>query len=362
MNIAFFLAMSFESFLKSIYDFVSSNMQKIIEVDFTVVYSLAFLSIIAWAIVVLISKSFCYTTRISKDCRKVSRFIKKHKEINEENVDLFTKKCFGKNCVKAVRFGWEAYNNERFGFPSEYITYSQCLTRHRVGRGISRSRILAFRYGSGFISLFGLAYILHYINNVTQPIRIVPGMALLAITTIVCDFIINTVFSYADNFAVENFYKMQERLDAFVNLQQIDASEYAGEDYYDELTSEETPAQPAVAPVKEQTVTEPIRAKAPVYKPIEPVKAEPVKAPAKAKPTPAEPVAKKPSHGKLELTKADKVGKLVDNAIAINAKRETYIQLAKMILAASEECTDPKEKQKLKDSAGKLMKKIKANK
>ncbi|MDY5439552.1 MAG: hypothetical protein SPG06_02110 [Eubacteriales bacterium] len=373
--------MTFESFLKSIYNMVYSNMHKFIEVDYTVIYALAFLLIIAWAIVVLISKSFCYTTMISKDCRKINRFIKKYKEINKENVEYFTVKCFGKHCVKSMRNCWKAYLNEGYGFPSEYITYAQCLTRHRVGRGISRSRILAFRYGSGFIALAALGYNLHYINNFSQPIRIVPGLALLAVTAIICDFIINGVFSLADNGAVENFFRMQERLDAYVNLyQDFDVEDYAEvAETSEETIVENTERVETTQEVSENVV---IDEKEPenedtVSEVVEDTKIEPIETVEET----AEPVADNvvvdevTTESEETLVAADttnddeemkpetkekleKISALVDVAISKKANRATYIGLAKMLIEASSRCENSVEKARLKECALKIKRQI----
>lgn len=380
--------MTFESFLKSIYNMVYSNMHKFIEVDYTVIYALAFLLIIAWAIVVLISKSFCYTTMISKDCRKINRFIKKYKEINKENVEYFTAKCFGKHCVKSMRNCWKAYLNEGYGFPSEYITYAQCLTRHRVGRGISRSRILAFRYGSGFISLAALGYNLHYINNFSQPIRIVPGLALLAGTAIICDFIINGVFSLADNGAVENFFRMQERLDAYVNLyQDFDVEEYAevdetseeaiaentenaetNQEVSDNVVVEEKEAETneTASEVAEDIKTEPIETAEEVESTVEPIETaevEPIKVDSVAKEDEVENLVATDTVNDEKINpetmeKLDKISALVDLAISKKASKATYVGLAKMLIEASNKCENDAEKTKLKECVLKIKRQI----
>lgn len=333
--------MTFESFLKSIYNLVYTNMHKFIEVDYTVIYSLGFLLILAWAIVILISKSFSYTTMISKDCSKIAGFIKKHKQINNENLVLFNKKCFGRHCVKSLKNGWYAFLNEQYGFPSEYILYEQCLTRHRVGRGISRSRILAFRYGSAFISLAAIGYCLHYINNFSQPIRIIPGMALLAITAMICDLIINGVFSLADNGAVENFYRMQERLDAYVNLQ---PAMKVSIDKPQESISESK--NMIGSPIIEETATVNY-ADAAVGEPAIEMKAE---APQKE-----ETVEKPAMQSQLKI---DKIIKLVDFAIAKNSNPDTYRKLAKMLLECAAGMENGEDRTKLKECAVKIKTKL----
>lgn len=356
--------MTFESFLKSIYNMVYSNMHKFIEVDYTVIYALAFLLIIAWAIVVLISKSFCYTTRISKDCNKINKFIKKYKEINKENVEYFTGKCFGKHCVKCMRNGWQAFLNEGYGFPSDYITYSQCLTRHRVGRGISRSRILAFRYGCGFIVLAALGYNLHYINNFSQPIRIIPGLALLAVTAIICDFIINGVFSLADNGAVEKFYKMQERLDAYANLYQ----DFEVENYEEVKSAEEEPSvvvSDATETAESETTETEIAETTETTEPetIEPEtieeQVESVEEPEFVEDTTeAEPTVASEEVNPEMMEKLNKISLLVDTAISKKSNKATYIGLAKMLIAASNKCENKVEREKLKECAMKIKKQI----
>ena len=410
--------MTFTGFLEGIYDFFHKLVYAIAPFDYQVVYPLAVLIIVGWALLVLISKSFCYTTRLSKDCAKVTKYLnkldkkaakqnKKNKgeavveaKITSDNVDAFSKKYFGKHCVKNLRDRWNTYLRYSAGVPSDFVTGEHCLSKKGVGRGISRGRILAYRYGAGIITMLAFGYLLF--NNTNNPaiseeqingiliniVKTLPGLVLVISVALICDLIINWVFSLADNGAVKNFYDMTKVLDEKVEL---NFDQYAGYDatydgayqdaayqdgsyneqpydgsyaepvYDDQAYAEPVYEEPVYEePVEQTPVEEESVAAEPEYKEFvapQPVYEEPVY----EEPAPA--VAPAPVEKAVVETKApskvDKIEMLTDKAIKSNATKKTYMGLAKMLVDLNKVITDPDDKARIKVCAAKLLAKVK---
>lgn len=388
--------MTFTSFLEGIYDFFHRSISLIDSFGYEIVYPLAMLIIIAWALIILISKSFSYTTKLSKDCDKVTKYLKKldkkaakqnrknkgettvEAKITADNVDAFTKKYFGKHCVKNLSERWNTYLKYSAGVPSDFVTSEYCLSKKGVGRGISRGRILAYRYGSMIVTMLAFGYLLFdktnkatitptQINQVLVDIaQILPGIVLLISIALLFDLIINWVFTLADNGAVNNFYEMTKALDEKVDLG-YGAQDYAQYDQYayddpnytenyeqayeEPVYEEETyvePVQEEVAPVEETTVQEPEYKEfvAPAPVPVE----EPV-APA--------PVVTKEAPVKKAPSKIEKIEMLTDKALRSNASKQTYMGLAKMLVDLNKVTTNPEDKERIKSCAIKLLAKVK---
>ena len=225
--------MTFETILNYIYEYVFlAPINTLVEYfgvkSQYIVYAFSLILIVAWALIILISKAFSYTARISGSCDKVASYLnkldKKSKKKNstvsnqitledEAGFNKFTKKCFGKGCNKNLKARWDFYLANQKGLPSEYITSDQCLNRKSVGRGINRGRVLAFRYGAFLVSLLALMYCIKYAMVVEPEVPIMPGFITLLCLTLLLDLIINWVFTLADNGAVNNFYRMVNALD-----------------------------------------------------------------------------------------------------------------------------------------------------
>lgn len=397
----------FETILSYIYEYLfflpfSTIYQWTDITDQSIVYPFALIIILAWALIVLISKSFSYTSRIGSSCDRVNNYLKKldkkskkkgstvSNEItleNEAEFEKFNKKCFGKSCNKNLKDRWAFYLKNQQGLPSEFITSDQCLNRHSVGRGINRGRVLAFRYGAFFISLVSFIYSFQFCIGLGTGFDVLPGFITLLCITLLFDLLINWVFTRADNSTVNSFYRMVNALDNqaavykdnvpyaqyYQDYQEYDdgyaqdtyaqEGEYADEqyaeadytadtEYVEEPVYEEAPQQEYYDTTEEQyyddsneVYEEPVYEE-PVYE--EPVYEEPV--------APVAPVEPAPTANEAKMKKIDA---LVDKAIASNANKQTYLGLAKMLIAASKTVSNEQEKAQLKACASKLMAKIK---
>ncbi len=381
--------MTFTSFLEGIYDFFHRSISAIDSFGYEVVYPLAMLIIVAWALLILISKSFCYTTKLSKDCDKVTKYLKKldkkaakqnkknksdapvEAKITAENVDAFTKKYFGKHCVKNLRERWQTYLKYSAGVPSDFVTGEHCLSKKGVGRGISRGRILAYRYGSMIVTMLAFGYLLFdktnkatvtptQINQVLVDIaQILPGIVLLISIALLFDLIINWVFTLADNGAVKNFYEMTKALDDKVELgygtdayaqyatyeEPVYADGQLEEPVYDETAYTEEAYQ---EPVYEETPVEEAPVEEPVYKEFV------APAPVYEEPAPVEEAPQKKVPSKM-----DKIEMLTEKALSSNASKQTYMGLARMLIDFNKLSTNPDDKVRIKACATKLLAKVK---
>ena len=213
-------------------------------------------------IIILCVGAGSYAGKLSRALKKSNKMLSRVESVNEDNADDFTEKCF-KKMPSSVRFGWNCFMNNTYGYPSEFITEYDCVRVPNVKYG-KRNAISAYIFIMAIVT--GLSYIVIKAAGLTSKISgLVFGLPVFF--TILGAFILNFAYNNREIKLFSRFLDFQMLLDkkvilksqAFGTAESTDGADFAQAPVV-ETETEEKPevieATPVVSEIKNPVVTE----------------------------------------------------------------------------------------------------------
>lgn len=159
--------------------------------------------------------------KLRSTSKKVSAFIAGIDSgyIDASNVADFEAKCIAK-APKEVKESWASFMEVKFGYPSDYMTDELCVRKSRVEYcrewGVSL-------YNACIIIFVGLFFILGM--TVSDLADVLEKSLYCVITGAIASFLLTLIGRLVTADAIKAFFKMQDELDAAVDLQQFKTAE-----------------------------------------------------------------------------------------------------------------------------------------
>ena len=176
-------------------------------------YLVTLLFLALTAVVIGLTFFGSHAAKFSRACRKIMSYLANVAVINDDNAADFTAECFGAKVPGALRETWTQYLGIRFGYPSEIISdsavFDKEVKRHdsiRANVYISIALILV-----AFFAFWGLGCM----GDPEIGVVLCLGLLISALGYLALTVVAKKIYKKAR----EDFYALQDELDAKVNLQ-----------------------------------------------------------------------------------------------------------------------------------------------
>lgn len=189
--------------------------------DYIIYIGLGVLALfVLWSI---LSLSFCYEKRFSKQCKRIAWFLQSNK-ITSENYFQFTKK-FSVFPTATCR-KWRQYERTQRGVPSDYVTTYDCIEQPLEG-GLHKQNRSLMKFAINTIVIFSFILSLATIDSEATSITpkllveaaIVPFVLMLLYRV---NYYIYTAIRHNEyKIAVDEFEDFVDILDEKINMEQI---------------------------------------------------------------------------------------------------------------------------------------------
>ena len=124
--------------------------------------AVSYLSVIGVLVAVILF--VCFLGKVGKKksevvayCKKVSDYLASAGTVTEDNLADFNEKCFGPDAPAAIKQGWSAFLQDKFGYPSEYIDTTKVTLASANSFAAAGSKLYMAIVSVAFIVAVGLA-------------------------------------------------------------------------------------------------------------------------------------------------------------------------------------------------------------
>ncbi|MDR3216827.1 MAG: hypothetical protein LBT55_05365 [Clostridiaceae bacterium] len=164
-------------------------------------------------------------SKLKGTSKKISKYIAETQDgiIDENNVDEFEAKCIAK-APKTIKLQWAAFMEQRFGYPSEFISEKACYKRPKI---LYAREFGVSLFNAILVILIGAYFVLGLTNGELQVVLTNSIYAIIA--GAILSFILVLIGRINVNGCLKAFYKMQDDLDTAVMIQDLKVAEPSNE-------------------------------------------------------------------------------------------------------------------------------------
>lgn len=202
---------------------VFAKMQALVaDAEYFALYALLFLSIITIVafIIVTVARQFGAPKNFYRDLIAANKYIEKAGSINDENVDGLT--AIISKMPRGVVKGWASFLEERYIYPSDYITETECLKSPKYNE-YNKYGLIFFELINAVTLITAAIFVSVGCTNILLSLAIAIGFP-LALDITGALLIITAGKGIALDLR-EEFYTLQDNLDSGVALSHIEAPE-----------------------------------------------------------------------------------------------------------------------------------------
>ncbi|MDR2634814.1 MAG: hypothetical protein LBC13_02400 [Clostridiales bacterium] len=167
-------------------------------------------------------------TKLKSASRRISKYIANSPDgiIDDENVEDFEIACINKS-PKTVKLQWAAFMEQRFGYPSEFVSEKACYKRPKV---LYAREFGVSLFNAVLVVLIGAYFILGIASEKGTLEEVLTNSIYAVIAGAVLSFVLVLIGRLNVNACLKAFYKMQDDLDTAVMLQNLKAVEPSNEE------------------------------------------------------------------------------------------------------------------------------------
>ena len=199
-------------FFEKIFDSITELSAKLPAIDLKAIFIIALAAIGAIGIIIGLTYLGSATSKIKRASASIRKYLAGVNEVNEDNVDDFTAKCFGKKNPVALNESWAEYVGIRYGFPSEIISESRVFDK--AVKKVSYARANIFIAIALIVNAVLAFWGFGCLTGAEIGVTIGLGLLLSAIIYLVLVVVARKEFTKAR----DSFYEMQDDLDAKIDF------------------------------------------------------------------------------------------------------------------------------------------------
>ena len=199
-------------FFEKIFDSITELSAKLPAIDLKAIFIIALAAIGAIGIIIGLTYLGSATSKIKRASASIRKYLAGVNEVNEDNVDDFTAKCFGKKNPVALNESWAEYVGIRYGFPSEIISESRVFDK--AVKKVSYARANIFIAIALIVNAVLAFWGFGCLSGAEIGVTIGLGLLLSAIIYLVLVVVARKEFTKAR----DSFYEMQDDLDAKIDF------------------------------------------------------------------------------------------------------------------------------------------------
>ncbi len=199
-------------FFEKIFDSITELSAKLPAIDLKAIFIITLAAIGAIGIIVGLTFLGSATSKMKRACASIRKYLAGVNEVNEDNAEDFTSKCFGKKTPVALSDSWVEYIGVRYGFPSEIMSETRVFDKEvkKVSYARANVFIAIALIVNALLAFWGFGCLTGAEIGVTIGL----GLLLSAIIYLILVVVARKEFTKAR----DAFYEMQDDLDAKIDF------------------------------------------------------------------------------------------------------------------------------------------------
>ena len=199
-------------FFEKIFDSITELSAKLPAIDLKAIFIITLAAIGAIGIIVGLTFLGSATSKMKRACASIRKYLAGVNEVNEDNAEDFTSKCFGKKTPVALSDSWVEYIGVRYGFPSEIMSETRVFDKEvkKVSYVRANVFIAIALIVNALLAFWGFGCLTGAEIGVTIGL----GLLLSAIIYLILVVVARKEFTKAR----DAFYEMQDDLDAKIDF------------------------------------------------------------------------------------------------------------------------------------------------
>ena len=199
-------------FFEKIFDSITELSAKLPAIELKAIFIITLAAIGAIGIIVGLTFLGSATSKMKRACASIRKYLAGVNEVNEDNAEDFTSKCFGKKTPVALSDSWVEYIGVRYGFPSEIMSETRVFDKEvkKVSYVRANVFIAIALIVNALLAFWGFGCLTGAEIGVTIGL----GLLLSAIIYLILVVVARKEFTKAR----DAFYEMQDDLDAKIDF------------------------------------------------------------------------------------------------------------------------------------------------
>ena len=199
-------------FFEKIFDSITELSAKLPAIDLKAIFIITLAAIGAIGIIIGLTFLGSATSKMKRACASIRKYLAGVNEVNEDNAEDFTSKCFGKKTPVALSDSWVEYIGVRYGFPSEIMSETRVFDKEvkKVSYVRANVFIAIALIVNALLAFWGFGCLTGAEIGVTIGL----GLLLSAIIYLILVVVARKEFTKAR----DAFYEMQDDLDAKIDF------------------------------------------------------------------------------------------------------------------------------------------------
>ena len=199
-------------FFEKIFDGITSLSAKLPAMDVKAIFIIALCAIGAIGIIIGLTYLGSSAYKMKRASKSIRKYLANVNEVNDDNAEDFTTKCFGKKTPNALNEGWAEYMGVRYGFPSEIMSENRVFDKEVKKVSYARANIFIAiaLIVTAFLAFWGFGCL----TGTEIGVIIGIGLLLSALIYLILVIVARKEFTKSR----ELFYEMQDDLDSKVDF------------------------------------------------------------------------------------------------------------------------------------------------